>query len=159
MTTIAYKEGTLVSDGHMVLGTTLVSRSYKKVFDVEGEGLTILGEEVLAYAVAGFVRSRLVLHRLLQEGVDTTTVLETGDDFGAIVVTPTTAYHVDKDGQDTLLNLIEIFEGEHYAIGSGKTVANHVLMRGGDPLEAVIEAAKTDIGTGGETYRYARPKA
>src|ERR1051326_1733511 len=153
MTTIAYKNGVLASDGRMTNGTRLLSDTYNKICPTEGREYLIQGKKVLAYAMAGMAESRLVLERALEEGLDVLSGIESDDDFSAIVVTEDTAYLVDKDAEEHSFKIIEIFDGQPYSIGSGSVVANHFLQKGGEPLDAVVEAIKTDIGSGGDVFR------
>lgn len=85
--------------------------------------------------------------------------LDTKDDFAAIVVTPDTAYLVDKDGDEPSFTIVELPDGNHYAIGSGHQVATYVLNKGGDPVDAVCAAMTTDLGTGGDVIRWSRDES
>lgn len=154
MTTIAYKNGVLAADSRMTAGLQLKSDSFKKIFHPKDS--TILGQPVLAYALAGNASSQLVLKAVLEEGLDVLSTLDTQDDFGAIVVTKESAYLVGKDEKESSFTIVELPEGNHYALGSGSVVANYVLTKGGDPVDAVIAAMSTDLGSGGDVIRWSR---
>ena len=156
MTTIAYKNGILASDGRMTMGTRLLSDRYRKIFDVESKDFSVQDQKVLAYALAGSVKSRLVFERAMAEGLDVLSGLDSDDDFAAIAVTQETAFLVTKDEEKSSFGIIELFEDTPYAIGSGSAVANYILQQGKDPLDAVSIAIKTDIGSGGELFRWER---
>ncbi len=94
---------------------------------------------------------------MLEEGLDALSTLETEDDFQAIVVTQDTAYVVNKEEKEQTFAIIEIPEGIHYAMGSGSSVANYILNKGGDPVDAVAAACTTDLGSGGDIHRWERP--
>ncbi len=82
--------------------------------------------------------------------------LDSKDDFSAIVVTSDTAYLVDKDADESSFSIIELGDETPYALGSGNVVANYVLNKGGDPVDAVAAAMSTDLGSGGEIIRWTR---
>lgn len=82
--------------------------------------------------------------------------LDSKDDFAAIVVTKETAYLVDKNEEESSFTIVEIPEDNHYALGSGNIVANYILAKGGDPVDAVVAAMTTDLGSGGDVVRWSR---
>lgn len=96
---------------------------------------------------------------MLQEGLDVLSTLDTKDDFSAIVVTKDTAFLVDKNEDDNTFIIIEFNDDTHYALGSGNQVANYMLSRGGDPVDAVAAAMTTDLGSGGDIIRWSREEA
>lgn len=157
MTTVAYRQGVLAADSRMTAGLQLKSDKFKKIFTPQDS--TILGQKVLAYALAGNASSQLVLKTVLQEGLDVLSTLDTKDDFSAIVVTKDTAFLVDKNEDDNSFTIIEFNDDTHYALGSGNQVANYVLSKGGDPVDAVAAAMATDLGTGGDIIRWSREGA
>lgn len=126
------------------------SESFTKIFDVEGKGYTLCGEEVRAYATAGYVYSRLSVDSILEQGAVVGSTLDTDDDFQAIVVTAASAYAISKEEDNPNIRVIKIDDGVHWAIGSGGDIANYVMLTGGDAVKAVIEACKVDTGSGGE---------
>ena len=138
----------------MTAGLQLKSDKFRKIFTPKDS--SIMGQKVLAYALAGNASSQLVLKAVLEEGLDVLSTLDTKDDFSAIVVTQDTAFLVDKDVKETSFTIVELPEGNHYSIGSGHQVANYVLSKGGDPADAVAAAMTTDLGTGGEIVRWER---
>lgn len=154
MTTITYRNGVLASDSRMTAGLQLKSDKYKKIFTPANA--TILGQKVLAYALAGNASSQLVLKAVLEEGLDVLSTLDSKDDFAAIVVTKETAYLVDKSEDESSFTIVEIPEDNHYALGSGNIVANYILAKGGDPVDAVVAAMSTDLGSGGDVVRWSR---
>lgn len=157
MTTIAVKNGVIAADSRMTAGLTLKSDNYKKIEDLTNKQATILGKKALAYALAGTVSSKLILERVLEEGLDVLSTLETEDDFQAVVMTQDTTYIVNKEEKEQVFSIIEIPDGVHYAMGSGATVANYILNKGGDPVDAVAAACTTDLGSGGDIHRWERP--
>ncbi len=82
--------------------------------------------------------------------------LDSKDDFSAIVVTKETAFLVDKDADESSFTIIELGEETPYALGSGQVVANYILNKGGDPVDAVAAAMSTDLGSGGDIIRWCR---
>jgi len=154
MTTIAWARGILAADSRMTAGLQLKSDRFKKIFTPKDS--TILGQKVLAYALAGDASSQLVLKAVLAEGLDVLSTLESEDDFQAIVVTEESAYLVNKDSEKSCFGILEIYEDNHFALGSGSTVANYILAKGGDPVDAVAAAMSTDLGSGGDIVRWTR---
>lgn len=134
----------------------IISDSYDKIKRIQGEESTILGEDVLAFSVAGDATARILLGLALSEGVSASTTIESDVEFHAIAVTEKTAYSISKAADSAELYILEIPEGMHYTIGSGYCVANYVMLHGADPVDAVIAAIKTDIGSGGDVTRYQR---
>lgn len=153
MTTIAWARGILAADGRMTAGLQVKSNTFKKIFTPQDS--SILGQKVLAFALAGNASSQLVLKAVLAEGLDVLSTLDSKDDFQAIVVTKESAYLVSKDEEESCFGIIEIGE-EAYAMGSGSIVASYILQKGGDPVDAVAAAMTTDLGTGGDIIRWTR---
>ncbi len=158
MTTIAYKDGVLAADSRMTAGTQLRSDNYPKITDMSSRKATLLGKQVLVYALAGAVSGKVVFEQVLEEGLDPLITLDSKDDFQAICVTEDTAYMVNKEEDAQNFNIVEIPKGVYYAMGSGHAVANYVLKKGGDPVDAVVAAISTDIGSGGDVVRWERDK-
>jgi len=156
MTTIALKDGILASDTRASVGGKIMSDGFPKIFDVEGEGHSLCGKNVLAYGLAGFVHSRLMLDSILKEGVQVGSTLDTDDEFTSIVVTDNGNYYVAKDDDSSNLRIIEIPDGVHWAIGSGSQVANYVMYRGGDSVKAIIEACTVDPMSGGDVVVWSK---
>ncbi len=157
MTTIAYKDGVLAADGRMTTGTSIMTDSFNKIFDVQGMGYTVEGDEVLAFGLAGFLSAKATLEYCMKEGLKVTSAIDSEEGFAALVVCRNTTWFIAKDEEAPNLSFIEIPEGIHWAIGSGKAIANHYLHTTGcDPLDAVIEACKTDTGSGGQVTRWER---
>lgn len=151
MTTIAFGNGILAAD---TLATNsqgkVISENFGKIFDVEGKGYTLNGYNVRAYALAGFVFSRLSFDAVLEQGLQVGSTLDTDDDFSAIVVTEGASYAVSKEDDNPNIRIIEIPDGVYWAIGSGADIARYVMQTGGDAVKAVIEACKVDVSSGGE---------
>lgn len=157
MTTIAYKSGVLAADGRMTAGSNIITDSFEKIFDVADRGYTVLGENVLAYGFAGFVRAKLVLEYCMEEGLNVTSSIDTDDNFSAIVVCEKRTFVVSKDEETAQLDFMEVPDGIPTAIGSGKVIATHYLHATDcDPLDAVVAAMKSDVGSGGETMRWTK---
>mgnify|MGYP000921085906 CR=1 FL=1 len=158
MTTIAWRSGVLAADGRVTLGTQIRADNYQKITEIVGKEATILGEQVLAYALAGSVAGKVVLEAILEEGLDAYSTLDTEDDFQAICVTGKSAYMVNKDKDKNVFQIFRIPEDMHYSIGSGAAVANYILSKGGDPVDAIVGAISTDMGSGGDVTRWERDK-
>lgn len=150
MTTIAWKDGILASDTRATVRGRVWSDNYPKIFNVEGGGYTLCGEEVLAYGTAGFVYSQLSVGSILEQGVQVGSTLDTDDDFQTIVITKNGAYAMSKEDDNPNLRIIKIPDDVHWAIGSGADVAGYVMLTGGGAVEAVVAACKVDTGSGGE---------
>ncbi len=150
MTTIAYKDGVLASDTRATVRGKIWSDNFPKIFNVEGKGYSICGEEVLAYATAGFVYSQLSVGSILEQGIQVGSTLDSDDDFQSIVITKDGAYAMSKEDENPNLRIIKIPDGVHWSIGSGADIAGYVMLTGGDAVKAVIEACKVDVGSGGE---------
>lgn len=157
MTTIAYKNGVLAADGRLSVDGTLVCDNYPKIVDCAEKDFKLNGEKVLAYGFSGFLKAKEVFEYALGEGVNVTSSLDTDDDFSCIVVTEKNAFLVSKHDEGTVLSFIHISENVPMACGSGRKVALHYLThKDCDPLDAVSEAVKSDLYSGGETMRWAR---
>lgn len=157
MTTIAWSKGVMAADSRMTDGLQLKSDRFKKIFHPENG--TILGEKVLAFGLAGSASSQSVFKVVLAEGLDVLSTLDSKDDFSAIVVTEKTAYLVDKDGEESSFTIIDLGDETPYAIGSGSVVASYILNKGGDPVDAVVAAMSTDLGSGGDVVRWTREES
>jgi hypothetical protein len=152
MTTIVLKDGILASDTRATARGKIISDSFPKIFDVEGEGMSLNGHKVRAYGLAGYVFSRLTLDSILREGLQVGSTLDTDDEFTSIVITEGPSYAVSKDADAPSLRIIEIPDNVPWAIGSGSSVASYVMFSGGDAVKAVIEACKVDTGSGGDVF-------
>lgn len=158
MTTIAFRNGVLAADGRMTRGTQIVTDNYQKIVDCEDRDYSIQGERVLAFALAGYLSEKAVLEYALGEGLFVSSSLDTPATFSAIVVTEESAWFVAKAEEDSpVLDFIQIPDDCPWAIGSGGNIALHFLTSTScDPLEAVVQAVKTDSGSGGEITRWSR---
>lgn len=158
MTTIAYKSGVLAADSRMTKPDgTLVSDTYSKIVNCEELDYTIQGEPVLAFALSGVAKARSVLAYALAEGITVASALDTDDFFSAIVVTEDRAYYVSKDEDSAQLSLLAIEEDEPFTCGTGGKIAHHFLLHyEADPVEAVVQAIKSDVFSGGEVERWSR---
>lgn len=158
MTTLAYRSGVLAADSRMTKPDgTLVSDTYSKIVNCEDEEYTIQGEKVLAFALAGVAKARSILAYALAEGITVASALDTDDYFSSIVVTEERAYYVSKDEESAQLSLLAIEEGEPFTCGTGGKVAHHYLLHYDyDPVEAVVQAIKSDVFSGGEVERWSR---
>lgn len=158
MTTIAYKSGVLAADGRMTRGNQLVTDNFPKIVDCEERSYSMQGEKVLAFALAGYLSEKAVLEYALGEGLLVTSSLDTPNTFSAIIVTERTAWFVAKAEEESpILDFVEIPDDCPWAIGSGGNVALHYLTSTAcDPLDAVVQAMKTDTGSGGETMRWSK---
>lgn len=157
MTTICYRNGVLAGDGRLSVGGTLVCDNFPKIIDCEDKKYTFNGEKVLAYGFAGVLKGKEIFEYALSEGLNVTSSLDTDDDFSCITVTEKNAYHISKMEEGSGLSFIHIPDGVPFAVGSGRTVALHFLTTTDcDPLDAVTEAMKTDLYSGGETMRWSR---
>lgn len=136
---------------------TLVSDTYSKIVNCEDEDYTVQGEKVLAFALSGVAKARSVLAYALAEGVTVASALDTDDFFSSIVVTEERAYYISKDEESAQLSLLAIEEGEVFTCGTGGKIAHHFLLHyGADPTEAVVQAIKSDVFSGGEVERWSR---
>lgn len=157
MTTIAYKNGVLAGDGRLSVDGRLVCDNYPKIVDCEEFDFKVNGEKVLAYGFAGYLKAKEVFEYALGEGINVTSSLDSDDDFSCIVVTENNAYLISKDDEKPNLSFIHIPEDVPMACGSGRAIAIHYLQtRDCDPLDAVSEAMKTDLYSGGEILRWSR---
>ena len=158
MTTIAFRNGILAADGRMTRGTQLVTDSFNKIVDCSERSYSMQGEKVLAFALAGYLSEKSVLEYALGEGLFVTSSLDTPNTFSAIIVTERPAWSVAKPEEESpILDFVEIPDGCPWAIGSGGSVALHYLTSTDcDPLDAVVQAMKTDTASGGETTRWSR---
>jgi hypothetical protein len=136
----------------------LVTDSYNKIVDCEERPYSIMGEPVLAFALAGTAKARTVLEYALGEGVEITSALDTDDYFSAIIVTKRSAYYVNKEEEGPQLSILEIDEGMPMCCGTGSKIATHFLLHTQcDPMDAVVQAVKSDVFSGGELVRWSRP--
>lgn len=158
MTTICLKDGILASDTRASVRGSVMTDNFPKIFDVSDKEHTILGKKVLAYGLAGFVHSRLMLDSILAEGVQIGSTLDTDDEFTSIIVTVDGAYYLGKDDDNPNLRIIEIPKDVPWSIGSGAAIANYVMYRGGDAVKAVTEACTVDPSSGGDVYVWSGPE-
>ena len=157
MTTICYRNGILAGDGRLSMGGRLVCDNFPKIIDCEKKKFTLNGEKVLAYGFAGVLKGKEVFEYALEEGLNVTSALDSDDDFSCIVITERNAYHISKNEESTGLSFIHIPDDVPFAVGSGSVVAQHYLTSTNcDPLDAVTEAMKTDLYSGGQTMRWSR---
>lgn len=157
MTTVAFRDGVLASDSRASKGHLIMSDDFPKIFDVSGKECTLLGLKVLAYGLAGFAHSRLVLESILAEGVTIGSTLDTDDEFAAIVVTQGGTFAVSKQDDNPAIRITEIPAGTYWSVGSGSQVASYIMYRGGDAVKAVVEACTVDPSSGGNVEVWQSP--
>lgn len=158
MTTVALKDGILAADTRASVRGAIMSDNFQKIFDVSDKDYKVCGKKVLAYALAGYVYSRLMLDAVLEEGIHVGSTLDTDDEFSSIIITEGGAYAIGKDEDSPNLRIIEIPPNVHWAIGSGASVANYVMYRGGDAVKAVVEACTVDPSSGGDVDVWTGPE-
>lgn len=159
MTTIVYRDGVLAVDSQVTMSSgKVVSKTYNKIR--HPEGCMFNNQLVEAYALAGDAASYLVLERLMVEegGLLPGDNLESEDDFEAIVVCETNVYLLEKSSDKPAVRAIELDSMGGWAIGSGASVASHVLSKGYDAEGAVFEAMLTDVFSGGAVKTWTKEK-
>lgn len=127
------------------------------MIDCENKNFSLNGEKVLAYGFAGILKGKEVFEYALEEGINVTSSLDSDDDFSCIVVTERNAYHISKLEEGPGIAFIHIPDDVPFACGSGRSIALHFLTTTNcDPVDAVVEATKTDLYSGGEIMRWSR---
>lgn len=145
MTTIAYRDGVLVSDGRMTSGGIIVSEDTEKVFKCEG---SIMGRKVLAFGISG--HSAAIHYVNLNKGVDTGTQFPVGIYFNLVAICEDGAViELSKQEEDTYCHINEI-KATYHATGSGYQLALGAMATGSSADGAVRAAVKHDSSTGGK---------
>ena len=133
MTTIAYRDGVMVSDGRMVFDNTIMSDSTVKIFRLsDGALMAITGEASYAQAIIN--------------------ALETEDEELPQAPGDVNAILVEVGGTIKLFDGIgefEVVETNYIALGSGAAFAYGALDSGCTAEEAVKAAIKRDPQSGG----------
>lgn len=145
MTTIAYRDGVLVSDGRMTSGGIIVSEDTEKVFKCDG---SIMGRKVVAFGISG--HSAAVHYVNLKEGVDISTQFPVGIYFNLIAICEDGAViELSKREEDTYCHINQI-KSTYHAAGSGYQLALGAMAAGCSAEGAVLAAVKHDSVTGGK---------
>lgn len=145
MTTIAYRDGILASDGRMTSGGIIVSEETEKVFRCDGR---IMGRKVVAFGISG--HSAAVHYVNMKEGVDTGTRFPVGIYFNLIAICEDGAViELSKVEEDTYCHINEV-KASYHAAGSGYQLALGAMSTGCSAEGAVMAAVKHDSGTGGK---------
>lgn len=145
MTTIAYRDGILASDGRMTSGDIIVSEKTEKVFRCEG---SIIGRKVVAFGISG--HSAAIHYINLKDGIDPGTQFPAGIYFNLIAICEDGAViELSKQEKDAYCHINEI-KAPYHATGSGYQLALGAMAMGSSAEGAVLAAVKHDSGTGGK---------
>lgn len=145
MTTIAYRDGVLVSDGCMTSGNIIVSEDTEKVFLCDGN---IMGRKVVAFGISG--HSAAIHYVNLKEGIDVNTQFPAGIGFNMIAICEDgKVIELNKMEDDTYCHINEI-KSSYHATGSGFQLALGAMATGCSAEGAVRAAMKHDSGTCGK---------
>lgn len=145
MTTIAYRDGVLASDGRMTSGGIIVSEDTEKVFRCEG---SIVGSKVVAFGISG--HSAAVHYINLKDGITHGTQFPAGIYFNLIAICEDgSVIELSKQEEDTYCHINEI-KASYHASGSGYQIALGAMAAGSNAECAVMAAVKHDSGTGGK---------
>lgn len=144
MTTIAYRDGILASDGRMTSGGIIISEDTEKIFRCDG---SVMGRKVVAFGISG--HSAAIHYINLKDGVDHGTQFPVGIYFDLIAVCEDGAViELSKQEADAYCHINEI-KSNYNATGSGFQLALGAMSAGSSAEGAVMVAMKHDSGTGG----------
>lgn len=136
MTTIAYKDGIMVAD-------SLVWAQGR----IEGYCKKILVTERIVCGCTGTLVGMRNFHDFIQGNEYDKEIIKMDEHaFDAIVVDRTTGEVTMYDG----CTIPEKYTADFFAFGSGALLAKGAMLMGASATEAVIQATKIDLATGGE---------
>lgn len=152
MTTIAYRDGVIVSDGQVSFGERIDQTSLKKVRKING---CLVGGAGRLSSVLQFFswfedwsNAQVVqgdsphVQVFIPEGLD-------DEDFTGLVVFTDGVIFMYEGGK----RCYEILGAQYYAIGSGADFALSAMDAGASAEDAVKVAIKRDVFSGGETFK------
>lgn len=149
MTTIAYTNDVLAADSQFSEEAYLAKGPCAKIYKVDpGRFRATLGTDVCLVGLAQGYFSGLLFLDWLQGKLDSEDfhgILQEEDDFLALFVT--------NKSEIFLCNrylVLEKINSSFWAIGSGSKIAMAVMDAGGSAEEAVKQACKYDLYTGGD---------
>jgi ATP-dependent protease HslVU (ClpYQ) peptidase subunit len=150
MTTLVWDGKTLAADGRMTSSNRVMQDDKLKIF--VPEGLTVRGDEVIAFAHAGDADMTYRLLTWMADGHPHDVDWKEAD-FGMIVITRNSAYVYASESNDFLEIETPV------SMGSGSNFADVALHMGKDARASVKLAAEMDIFSGGVgTYINCRVK-
>lgn len=149
MTTIAYKNGVMVSDGRMSLGDMIIKDDTQKVFWVNNHLVGVCG---MARAINTFVTwlqkmtDYHIVNQEVGELVDLVPpALEDDEGYSALVVTPSRQVLMYEGNTPIDMGL-----DVPMSVGSGSCFALASMKTGASAEEAVKVACELDVYSGGE---------
>lgn len=160
MTTIAYADGILASDSQATSGSSVIQTSFQKIFTpAEGKRWSIYGKRILAIAVCGEAAGIYELQAQLEKGIMFETKGKQDAWTSCIAVADDKSFFVLDgygDRKNALFNLFPAMA--KFAMGSGGDAANAYLAIGKKAVDAVKQAIKLDVYSGGEVQTWEFPE-
>jgi hypothetical protein len=149
LTVIAWDKKLLVADSRITSGTTLISDSFDKLFEIN-----IFGHGKVVTGICGAIdTSGPWLAHLAEKGLLPLDLEFKGDEMGMMAMS---ALSVNRKGVCIEHSTEGGWHNVQYptAIGSGADIAQHYLTQGADALTAVRAACKTNLSCGGILTSY-----
>lgn len=149
MTTIAYKNGIMVSDGRMSLGDMIIKDNTEKVFWVNNHLVGVCGRARAINTFVTWLQKMTDYHIVNQEVGELVDLvppaLEDDEGYTALVVTPSRQVLM-YEGNTPIDMGVDI----PMSVGSGSCFALAAMKAGNSAEEAVKVACELDVYSGGE---------
>ena len=149
MTTIAYKNGIMVSDGRMSLGDMIIKDDTEKVFWVNNHLVGVCGRARAINTFVTWLQKMTDYHIVNQEVGELVDLvppaLEDDEGYSALVVTPSRQVLMYEGNTPIDMGL-----DVPMSVGSGSCFALASMKTGASAEEAVKVACELDVYSGGE---------
>lgn len=149
MTTIAYKNGVMVSDGRMSLGDMIIKDDTEKVFWVNNHLVGVCGRARAINTFVTWLQKMTDYHIVNQEVGELVDLippaLEDDEGYSALVVTPSRQVLMYEGNTPIDMGL-----DVPMSVGSGSCFALAAMKAGNSAEEAVKVACELDVYSGGE---------
>lgn len=149
MTTIAYKNGIMVSDGRMSLGDMIIKEDTQKVFWVNNHLAGVCGRARAINTFVTWLQKMTDYHIVNQEVGELVDLvppaLEDDEGYSALVVTPSRQVLMYEGNTP-----IDMGSDVPMSVGSGSCFALASMKTGASAEEAVKVACELDVYSGGE---------
>lgn len=149
MTTIAYKNGVMVSDGRMSLGDMIIKDDTQKVFWVNNHLVGVCGRARAINTFVTWLQKMTDYHIVNQEVGELVDLvppaLEDDEGYSALVVTPSRQVLMYEGNTPIDMGL-----DVPMSVGSGSCFALASMKTGASAEEAVKVACELDVYSGGE---------
>lgn len=149
MTTIAYKDGIMCSDGRMSLGDMIIKDDTEKVFWVNNHLVGVCGRARAINTFVTWLQKMTDYHIVNQEVGELVDLvppaLEDDEGYSALVVTPSRQVLMYEGNTP-----IDMGSDVPMSVGSGSCFALAAMKAGNSAEEAVKVACELDVYSGGE---------